>query len=64
MTIYNWTALADKRTVSFAPFTDIFRFDDPSISAASVTITWVNATSVTFTYGGKSITLIRASRRT
>ena len=58
MTTYNWMALADKKTISFAPVSDVFRFDDPSISAASVTVTWVNSTSVTFAYGGKAITLL------
>ena len=58
MTTYNWTALADKRSISFAPATDIFRFDDPSIHAASVAVTWVKATSVTFAQGGKTITLL------
>ena len=58
MTTYNWMALADKKTISFAPVSDVFRFDDPSISAASVTVTLVNATSVTFAYGGKTVTLL------
>ena len=58
MTVYSWTALANNKTLSFAPLTDVLRFDDPSISAASVTVTWTGAASVSLSFGGKTISLL------
>ena len=58
MTVYSWMMLPDKRSLAFNPYTDVLRFDDPSINAASVNVSWVNGTSVTFFYDGKTITLL------
>ena len=61
MATYEWTKLANKATIAFSslPFhRDILKFDLPSIHAPSVTVTWEDSTSVTFSYEGKSITLL------
>jgi len=57
MSAYRWTALTNKQSLVFNPTQDFFNFDDASISASSVTISWTNDTSTTLSYGGKSITL-------
>ena len=57
MSTYLWTAFTNKQSLAFDPTRDYFTFDDASISASSLTISWTNETSTTLSYGGKSITL-------
>src|SRR3990167_3838145 len=57
-TLTNGTILGDDET--FDPLLDRLVFNDAGISAAAVTFTFVSGTSATFSYGGKSVTLLVA----
>src|SRR5215210_6400300 len=54
MATFLWSAVSGP--ILFNPTTDVLRFDDPTISAASVHVTG-NSTSANFEYGGKTVTL-------
>ena len=58
MSNYYWMALTNKQTLTFNRYSDLLSFNDSSISASSVTISWTDGTSTTLSYGGKSITLL------
>ena len=58
MPAYKWSTIAANQSVTFAPGTDTFAFDDPSIRAALVALAWTDATRVQLSFGGKSIWLL------
>ena len=64
MTVYNWSALTNNQQIVFYPSTDQLNFDLSTISAASVSMSWASAPSVTFTYSGQSITLMGTEVKT
>ena len=55
--LYNWSTLTNNQQIAFNPSTDKLSFDSTTISAASLSLSWVSNTSTSFSYGGKSITL-------
>ena len=58
MTAYSWSSLIDKQSVAFDPLKDLLLIDDLSISAAFLIVRWTDATSVTLSYGGKTISIL------
>ena len=61
MAIFKWTELVDKTTIKFSSLAsgrDVFKFDLLDIHASAVTVSWQGSTSVSFSYQGKTITLL------
>ena len=58
MANYNWSALIDGQVIDpFDPAVDVLNFDDLGISAALLSLDSPDGTTISFTYGGKTITL-------
>ena len=58
MAVYFWTTLTNGQVISdFDSEVDVLRFNDVTIAAASVVVQAASASSVRFTYLGKSVTL-------
>ena len=57
MTVYNWSTLINLQQIAFNPANDILKFD-VSTSAADTGIDWSDGSTVTFTIGTKSVTLL------
>ena len=58
MTVYNWSALTNDQSIAFNPSTDKLTFDISTISAASLSLSWVSNTSTSFSYSGKTVRLL------
>src|SRR2546421_6318069 len=57
MATYLWSSLLNSQTIAtFNPDVDVLRFDDATISAASLVVAG-NATQSVFAYGGKTVGL-------
>ena len=55
-TFYKWSTLTNNQQIPFSPTLDRLLFDDLAISAAGVSVSWSTNASVTFSYGGKTVT--------
>src|SRR6476659_4789937 len=57
MATYLWSSLSNLQNIgTFNPDVDVLRFDDPTVSAASVVVSG-NATQSIFSYAGKTVGL-------